>query len=298
MKYRWCWRCRTEVPMLNEEEYVEAHRLYGVGFRARKRRVPHEDAFGELLRYFTELTGFVETEPNAIMHHRDALYGVTAAEAVELIAKISLPNGRGTVVRRQLEAPVSIDLTGARLTVNVESLRTCGSMVEVSVTGLPNTDGLQYEWSCEQLSGPGLWGCDDDTALPTARGWMLHLDDWEASSLVRFTLTLSTACGDVVTLEREIRLLPEHCDGTFELVASPNPTTGEVTLIYSESETDGTNLPSELIVSDVYRNIKIRRTYESSPRSFSVYELKDGLYSVTVRNGERTAVTHIIKQSW
>jgi hypothetical protein len=29
MKVLWCWRCRQEMPMLNEGEYTEASRLYG-----------------------------------------------------------------------------------------------------------------------------------------------------------------------------------------------------------------------------------------------------------------------------
>jgi hypothetical protein len=33
MKILWCWRCRMEVPMLEEEEGKKAYELYSAGFR-------------------------------------------------------------------------------------------------------------------------------------------------------------------------------------------------------------------------------------------------------------------------
>jgi len=63
-----------EVPMLNEEEYQTAHELYGQGMRNVK-AADKQVRFKELLNFYHELTGFSETEPNAIMHHRIELYG-------------------------------------------------------------------------------------------------------------------------------------------------------------------------------------------------------------------------------
>lgn len=76
MKKLWCWRCQMEIPMLDEDEYQKAYLLYGKGFHnfgvSLKKR---QERFKELLDYYFELTGFIETEPNAIMHHRIELYG-------------------------------------------------------------------------------------------------------------------------------------------------------------------------------------------------------------------------------
>ena len=70
MKTLWCWRCKMDVPMLDEEEFKKAKELYSLGFKSAK-----SDRFKLLLEYYKALTGFEETEPNAIMHHEIALYG-------------------------------------------------------------------------------------------------------------------------------------------------------------------------------------------------------------------------------
>ena len=74
------------MPMLDEEEYAVAWRLYGDGMRVTKESgqqgkvwlkdaPPKEERFRPLLTWYEELTGFHETNNNAIMHHRLALYG-------------------------------------------------------------------------------------------------------------------------------------------------------------------------------------------------------------------------------
>ncbi|SNZ01071.1 hypothetical protein [Flagellimonas pacifica] len=75
MKKLWCWRCKMEIPMLNEEEYAIAHKLYLKSFKRRISGMTREEGFKPLLDYYREITGFEETEPNAIMHHRIAQYG-------------------------------------------------------------------------------------------------------------------------------------------------------------------------------------------------------------------------------
>ena len=59
--------------MLDEAEYAEAHRLYGLNFKDLS--LSKEDRFRALLDFYNNLTGFGETEPHAIMHHRLSLYG-------------------------------------------------------------------------------------------------------------------------------------------------------------------------------------------------------------------------------
>ncbi|NMH89017.1 hypothetical protein [Flavivirga algicola] len=67
MEIKYCWRCKMEVPMLNKEEFTVAYELYGKGFKNLKK--DRQERFKELLDYYNDLTGFGETELNAIMHH-------------------------------------------------------------------------------------------------------------------------------------------------------------------------------------------------------------------------------------
>lgn len=73
MKNLWCWRCKMEVPMLDEEEYTVAWKLYTDAFQAKGKT--RYERFKPLLDYYKEVTGFEESEPNAIMHHRISQYG-------------------------------------------------------------------------------------------------------------------------------------------------------------------------------------------------------------------------------
>ncbi len=75
MKILWCWRCKMEVPMLDEAEFAIAHELYGKAIRDVKSHKEKEIRFAPLLDYYERVTGFRETEPNAIMHHNIAQYG-------------------------------------------------------------------------------------------------------------------------------------------------------------------------------------------------------------------------------
>jgi len=61
-----------ELVMLDENEFKIADELYSKAFRLKGSR---EERFKELLDYYNNLTGEVESEPNAIMHHRIAQYG-------------------------------------------------------------------------------------------------------------------------------------------------------------------------------------------------------------------------------
>ncbi|CAL2093002.1 hypothetical protein [Tenacibaculum sp. 190524A05c] len=67
MEIKYCWRCKMEVPMLDKQEFAIASALYQKGFRVLKK--DRQERFKELLDYYNDLTGFKETEPNAIMHH-------------------------------------------------------------------------------------------------------------------------------------------------------------------------------------------------------------------------------------
>ena len=86
MRMLWCWRCKAEMPMLDEAEYAEVSRLYSEGIRATKEfrerwGVPLKGAliserFRPVLDRYEQVTGMRETNENAVLHHRLALYGL------------------------------------------------------------------------------------------------------------------------------------------------------------------------------------------------------------------------------
>lgn len=58
--------------MLSEVEFSTAEKLYKKGFRSAHKP---SDRFKDLTDYYKNLTGFAETNGNAIMHHRVSIYG-------------------------------------------------------------------------------------------------------------------------------------------------------------------------------------------------------------------------------
>jgi hypothetical protein len=90
MKKLWCWRCKAEIPMLETDEFklvLEANskgmkfveqqiRQRGIkDYKFLKLNSPvaeHKRAFPEMYQI---LTGFDETNPNAVWHHQVDLYG-------------------------------------------------------------------------------------------------------------------------------------------------------------------------------------------------------------------------------
>ncbi|WP_188562628.1 hypothetical protein [Hymenobacter frigidus] len=88
MKMLWCWRCQQEIPMLEPEEYLlvgEAKQRGMLFVEAEARRrgkviAPIQlqgvaQRFQAFLEMYKLLTGFEETNPNAVMHHQVDQYG-------------------------------------------------------------------------------------------------------------------------------------------------------------------------------------------------------------------------------
>ena len=68
MQLLYCWRCQMEIPMLDEAEWG----VVGPLIMQRDQLPP----FGrEALAEYQRITGFPETNPAALWHHRLALYG-------------------------------------------------------------------------------------------------------------------------------------------------------------------------------------------------------------------------------
>ncbi len=71
--------------MLDEDEYAEIAALYSAGTQSVKdyrvrtgaalKDVPIAERFAPLLERYKEITGYSETNENAVMHHRLSLYG-------------------------------------------------------------------------------------------------------------------------------------------------------------------------------------------------------------------------------
>ena len=86
----YCWRCDMPLPMLNEKEWAklaplldgaisdfkEARRATGMGLAEARA----SSVFGaRALARYRELTGFDETNVNALHHHRLSLHGLPCA---------------------------------------------------------------------------------------------------------------------------------------------------------------------------------------------------------------------------
>ena len=90
MKMMYCWRCDSEMPMLDENEWKQLSAVLSECTRevktARKdealplEKVNVASRFKPALECFERLTGFKETNPNALWHHRISLYGPPCPE--------------------------------------------------------------------------------------------------------------------------------------------------------------------------------------------------------------------------
>lgn len=59
MKMLWCWRCKTEVPMLDDDEYRQVMTLLPVG----KAGGSLHTMFTPMLAEYERITGLRETNP-------------------------------------------------------------------------------------------------------------------------------------------------------------------------------------------------------------------------------------------
>lgn len=85
MKVIYCWRCRMEMPMLDEEEFAVIDALWKDAFMTtkefrEKHGPPLEDdpiieRFRPMREAYKQMTGMDESNENTIMHHRISIYG-------------------------------------------------------------------------------------------------------------------------------------------------------------------------------------------------------------------------------
>jgi hypothetical protein len=83
-KLLYCWRCKMDIPMLDDREWQEigapeANLMQAMkDYQARHGvtlSVAKEEAPKEILARYKKLTGFEETNVYALYHHRVGLYG-------------------------------------------------------------------------------------------------------------------------------------------------------------------------------------------------------------------------------
>jgi hypothetical protein len=88
-KSLYCWRCRMDIPMLDESEWAQVGALLENPVQTIKTyRQEHQvslnearkEAFWEVLALYRELTGFPESNVDALWHHRISLYGPPCRE--------------------------------------------------------------------------------------------------------------------------------------------------------------------------------------------------------------------------
>src|SRR5229473_4861035 len=71
MRWLWCWRCGTEMPMLDEAEFRMVTSKRGTDVKSGPAGGLTDPVLGE----YERITGYRETNPAAIWHHRLELYG-------------------------------------------------------------------------------------------------------------------------------------------------------------------------------------------------------------------------------
>jgi hypothetical protein len=92
MQWLWCWRCKREMPMLDEREYAEIAALYRAcaesvksyrqATEASHKNTPLRESFAPMLNRYEALTGYKETNQNVILHHQLSLFGPRVTVAV------------------------------------------------------------------------------------------------------------------------------------------------------------------------------------------------------------------------
>ncbi|WP_341891266.1 hypothetical protein [Variovorax sp. YR752] len=110
----YCWRCKIDLPILTEEEYqlvfptsfMEQIREYREKTGADLRQA-QADVGERALATYERISGFKETNPLALYHHRLSLYGPPCAEcgkplrtpAANYCAACSAPRGCSNAAR-------------------------------------------------------------------------------------------------------------------------------------------------------------------------------------------------------
>ncbi|MFP2929469.1 hypothetical protein ACLESO_30580 [Pyxidicoccus sp. 3LG] len=75
MKVLWCWRCKMDIPMLDDEEFERVAELFRGDPNAKPRPMDWVERHRRACEEYSRLTGFPETNINAVLHHRLSRHG-------------------------------------------------------------------------------------------------------------------------------------------------------------------------------------------------------------------------------
>ena len=75
MKVQWCWRCKMDLPMLDDQEFTRIRRVAHEAYEQLSGPAAKVSVFRTMLDEYNRLTGFGETNINAVWHHRISIYG-------------------------------------------------------------------------------------------------------------------------------------------------------------------------------------------------------------------------------
>lgn len=80
MEKKYCWRCKMEVPFLNDDEFTIISDVYSQCLRAVKdyrartnaslRETPFDEIYQPVKKAYQEITGCKDMHHDEIMHHR------------------------------------------------------------------------------------------------------------------------------------------------------------------------------------------------------------------------------------
>ena len=75
MKMLWCWRCKTEMPKLDDDEFRQVMSLLPTHNTIPESRDSLKARFVPMLAEYERITGLRVTSPGAVFHHCLSLYG-------------------------------------------------------------------------------------------------------------------------------------------------------------------------------------------------------------------------------
>jgi hypothetical protein len=75
MRVMWCWRCKCEMPMLDEAEFSLIRAAWLKAARDASSYKSVEERMKPVCDVYEQLTGVKETNANAVWHHRISQYG-------------------------------------------------------------------------------------------------------------------------------------------------------------------------------------------------------------------------------
>ncbi len=83
MQKVWCWRCKQDVPMLDDEESAAMYKYSADLIRkaaSEGRPLEFRQKLMALVDFYNELCGEDYTNPNAVVHHKISMYGPPCKE--------------------------------------------------------------------------------------------------------------------------------------------------------------------------------------------------------------------------